>query len=248
VRKIVSLLFILTSLLGAQAWKKYLLPQPRQLSGIVVDQQGRPIQAVSIKHTGEIPVRGHETDAQGRFEFKTDAPAIVFRKEGYDSVFVRNDVSDIRIVLNSSHPAEFHDCQSTARLVSIDGWRASFAFQQIEEVTVSSQGRDIDYGARNYSIGKGKSARGIMHGSGPMWDFGTPSDFDVWRSVQYEETLFTKGEITIRVARGQFSNGNRWRYLGQFGESASYSDVEPGSADILDKFLDGACWKTQPRK
>jgi hypothetical protein len=87
-----------------------------------------------------------------------------------------------------------------------------------------------------------------MHGSGPLWSFGTPSDLDVWRSVSYEEATFDSGRLTIIDARGQFPNGDRWRHLGMFGESASYSDVDEVTAKILDQFLDGACLKAAARR
>ena len=90
--------------------------------------------------------------------------------------------------------------------------------------------------------------KGIRHGSGPNWSFGTPSDTDVWASVTYEETTFDFTSQTIIDARGQFSNGKRWRYLGTFGESASYADVDGPTAKILDQFLDGACLKSPPSR
>ena len=61
----------------------------------------------------------------------------------------------------------------------------------------------------------------------------------LWRSVKYEEVTFDWGGVTIIDARGQLPNGNRWRYLGMFGESASYSDMDEATAKILDRFLDG---------
>ena len=75
----------------------------------------------------------------------------------------------------------------------------------------------------------------------PMWTFGIPSDRDVWQSVKYVETAYQVGRTTVLDARGQLPNGDRWRDLGKFGESASYSDVDESTARILDKFLDGAC-------
>jgi hypothetical protein len=82
-----------------------------------------------------------------------------------------------------------------------------------------------------------------MHGSGPLWSFGLPFDQDFWRSVKYEEVRYEIGGLTIIDARGEFPNGRRWRSLGKFGESASYSDVDQETAKILDKLLDGACLK-----
>jgi hypothetical protein len=83
-----------------------------------------------------------------------------------------------------------------------------------------------------------------MHGSGPMWSFGLPSEPDVWRSIEYEEIVYDNSGVRIIDARGQFSNGNRWRNLGMFGESASYTDMDEATAKILDRFMDGACLKS----
>jgi hypothetical protein len=81
-----------------------------------------------------------------------------------------------------------------------------------------------------------------------MWDFGTPLDQWVWRSLKYDEVTYSNGSLTITNARGQFSNGNWWHYLGKFGESAAYSDVDEPTAKTLDQFLDGACLKPAPRR
>jgi len=48
---------------------------------------------------------------------------------------------------------------------------------------------------------------------------------DVWRSLKYEEASYDVDGLVIIDARGQLSNGNRWRYLGKFVESASYSNM-----------------------
>jgi hypothetical protein len=72
---------------------------------------------------------------------------------------------------------------------------------------------------------------------------------DVWRSVEYEETIYEVGDpLTILDVRGLFANGNRWRYLGRFGDSASYSDVDEATAKLLDQVLDGACLPSAPRR
>lgn len=106
---------------------------------------------------------------------------------------------------------------------------------------------DTDYNARNYYLST-EPQRGILHGSGLAWSLGTPSDRDVWRSVKYEEVVYDVEGLTIIDARGQLPNGNRWRILGRFGESASYSDMGETIAKILDQFLDGACLKSTPRR
>lgn len=246
-RKIVSLALVLTYILGAQAWK-YRLAGPIAFSGTVVDENGKPLPNARIDHTGEIPAVLHQTDAQGTFDFQTIAPSVVFRKEGYQSVFTRTDSGILHIVMRDSTPSEFPNCPVTTAVDSIEARGVFFAFPRISGVAPSAQGHDVDYGVRGYFVGNGKDARGVQHGSGPMWSFGLPLDADVWRSVQYQEATYKKNVFIITAARGQFSDGKRWRYLGMFGETADYSDVEPATAGILDKFMDGACWKRAPAK
>lgn len=75
-----------------------------------------------------------------------------------------------------------------------------------------------------------------------------PEDLDVWPSVKYEEITYDFGGVAVMDARGQLQNGNRRRYLGMFGESASYDDVDDAAAKTLDRFLDGACLKLPSRQ
>ncbi|HWC96983.1 MAG TPA: hypothetical protein VG456_09545 [Candidatus Sulfopaludibacter sp.] len=105
----------------------------------------------------------------------------------------------------------------------------------------SAQGHDIDYGVRNYMISAANEHTGITHGSGPMWSFGRPVDTDVWKSVDYSEAIYVTDKLVILDAHGRTSDGKRWRYLGKFGESASYSGVTADAARLLDRVLDGMC-------
>jgi len=57
----------------------------------------------------------------------------------------------------------------------IQGSGASFHFPRISDVKASRQGADTDYGARSYDIDTKQEPKGIRHGSGPLWSFGTPS-------------------------------------------------------------------------
>lgn len=152
------------------------------------------------------------------------------------------NAADLRITLRRlDNTRPFPTCTATESYVGIDGWGASFRFPKVEGVKVSKQGQDIDYGARSYYVETKKGPRGIRHGSGPLWGLGMPFDSDVWRSVKYEETSYDFGRQTIVDARGQWRNGQRWRYLGKLGESAAYSDVDDATSKILDKVMDGAC-------
>lgn len=106
---------------------------------------------------------------------------------------------------------------------------------------MTRQFHDVDYGARTYYIKTKKGPKGIQHGSGPLWGFGTPFEKDIWSSVRYDEATYDVAGVIIIDARGQLPNGSWWRSVGKFGESASYSDVDEATAKILDQLLDGAC-------
>jgi hypothetical protein len=242
--KIVAGLVSAVALMQAQAFKDLLFPQARHIEGIVVDSEGKPIANARIDHSNDI-LQAHQTDTTGRFELDTRAPILVVRKSGYRSELVHTqDAKGMRIPLQQfGEKRTFTTCSKSGSYVGIDGWGATFQFLHVSGVKTSRQGRDIDYGARAYYVETKSGPTGIRHGSGPMWSFGTPSDQDVWRSINYDEITYDFEGLPIMDARGKLSNGRWWRYLGKFGESASYSDVDEMTAKILDKFLDGACSK-----
>jgi hypothetical protein len=233
----------------AQAFDGLLLPEARHITGIVADSEGKPIASAQIDHSNDLR-KAHQTDANGRFELDTRAPIFVIRKPGYRSEFVHTqEAEEIRITLQQpGNKRTFPSCSKSGSYIGIDGWQSTFRFPRVSDVKVGRQGRDIDYGARNYYIETETGPKGIMHGSGPMWSLGTPLDRDVWRSIKYEEITYKFGNATIIDARGQVPNGQRWRYLGMLGESASYSDVDEATAKVLDNFLDGVCSRSHSFK
>lgn len=252
---IVVFLLVATSAAG-QTTQSLLLPEAVHITGTVVDQEGKPIVAARIEHHSSDLRTLRETDAlrrtdpEGRFAFDTHAPSVVVRKAGFRSVFLQtSNAKGVRIILQASPSRLFPICRSTSKFDSIQkGWGASFWFPKLPGVNASGQLQDIDYGQRNYFVKTKDGPKGIRHGSGALWSYGFPSDFDVWQSAEYEETAFEDGRILIVDARGRFPNGNRWRYLGKFGESADYSNVDEATAKILDQVLDGACVKSKNRK
>lgn len=231
-----------------QPIESLLLPQGRHIVGMVVDPDGTPVAEARIDHSG---VRGRptQTNAEGRFELDTRAPIVVIRKAGFRSELVRTqNAMPVRVTLHKLGDGQhFPICAKTGSYEGIDGWGASFQFPRVSGVKASPQGRDSDYASRDYFVETKSGPKGIRHGSGPMWSFGIPVDQDVWRSVDYEEITYDFDGRTILDARGRMSKGNRWRYLGKFGESAWFSDVDEATAKILDMVLDGACVKPTAR-
>jgi hypothetical protein len=61
--------------------------------------------------------------------------------------------------------------------------------------------------------------------------------------VTFDEVVYPSGPLGIIDARGVWEDGTHWRDLVHFGESASYSKVDAQTANVLDKFMDGACLK-----
>src|SRR5579871_16879 len=212
----------------AQTWQELLLPDPLTIQGVVTDPDGIAIPGVRIDHTDDRQ-HSHETDPAGQFRLQTAAPALVFRKSGYQSEWVRTQGGpEMKITLHKlSQSRGLPACSTTGRYERLEGWGASFQFLKAPGVKASPQTHDIDYGDRSYYVHTKRGPKGVSHGSGPAWGIGIPLDPDVWRSVSYAEVTFQSANVTVIDARGQFANGNRWRSLGKFGESAGYSDVEP---------------------
>jgi hypothetical protein len=231
----------------AQPFQQLLLPQTRHIQGVVIDSEGRPVAGARINHSNDR--LEHKTDSEGRFELDTRAPALVVRKAGFRSRFLMTlDAAEPRLTLQKLREDQlFPPCANPAAYRGIEGWGASFLFPRTKRVIGGRQVQDADYGARSYYVRTNAGPKGIMHGSGPSWSFGIPSDRDVWRSVKYDEVVYNFEGMAIVDARGQFSDGGRWRYLGKFGESASYSGIDDATAKILDRFLDGACLKPERR-
>ena len=221
-----------------------LLPSERRISGVVTDSSGRPIAEASIEHTVP-PDKNILSDTFGRFDFTTRAPAVVIRKVGFDSAFVWNkNAESIRIVLNPNAGA-LPTCPSKPPCKTISGWGSTFCFPSIDGVRVPKQSHDIDYGMQIFSIPSTNVS--IRHGSGDTWSFGVPDDEEVWGSVEYAEKTYMSSGALIVDARGKTEAAKFWRFLGRFGESASYSEADQKSAALLDQVLDGVCIRESKR-
>ena len=235
-------------LIHGQTYRDLLLSDARTIRLTVVDPNGKPIPDVHIDHTGNMR-QAFVTEADGRCQLQTKAPALVLRKPGYSDYLVRTATAGtIRIALKQAErlrtpPA----CSANGSYVSIAGWRAEFCFPLIPGMKLNPQGRDVDHGIRVYTVETPEGPRSIQHGSGPMWSFGTPTDTDVWGSVEYEGAMYPYGKVFIVDARGRNAEGKRWRYLGKFGESASYRDADAVVARMLNGVLDGMCVRNSSR-
>ncbi len=80
-------ILLMAALAFSQSRMQYLLPRSISLTGTVEDDTGKPLQGVWIGHGNANG--GDTTDAAGHFSLATQAPAIVFRKAGFDSKYVK---------------------------------------------------------------------------------------------------------------------------------------------------------------
>lgn len=245
-RTLIAAVLLTAAFLCAQAYRDLLLPESRSVTGTVIDPDGKPLVDARIEHSGNLR-ETTKTDAAGKFSLQTRAPAVVIRKAGFRSQWMRTvDDSEIPVTLQPADSAQqIRACPRSEPCESFNGWGPQFCFPRVAGVTAGRQGQDIDYVTRGYVIDKSKA--GITHGSGPLWSFGLPSDSDVWQSVEYQEKVFGIDPLITIDARGRTANGKRWRNLGKFGESAYYRDLSEADAQLLDRVLDGVCIRSTPR-
>jgi hypothetical protein len=220
--------------------RELMLPSAVRLSGVVTDSGGRPLSDVWVLHAGN-EVRNMTTDSQGRFDIRTRAPAVVFRKPGFQSQYLRVG-GDREVAISLAGPAApMKECEAPSKLVSLGGGSV-FCLPRIPGVHVGEVGVDTDYAYRWFWFRTHPGKVGIEHAEGATWGTGLPFDEDVWSARDYAETAFhgPKG-LFIVDARGKSSDGKCWRILGRFSESANYRDVPERYAALLDRVLDGAC-------
>ncbi len=219
--------------------REILLPKAQAVAGIVVDADGKPVAGAHIDHSDVREQESLFTDDQGVFRVRTRAPAVVIRKLGFDGALIRTGpVGPLRVVLHAatgSIPACHDKC------VGLDSPKSMFCFPAVAGVDVHGQGRMGESMSRAFLIATRDGPREILLGSGPMWSLGIPYTGDVWESTEYSEKSFAIGDSEIIDARGKTLDGKMWRYIGRFGESASYYEVDPRDAVLADRFLDGAC-------
>lgn len=212
--------------------------QVREISGVVLDAQGRPIPSVLIWNAGS---QDQSTRADGTFRIRTEASAVVFRHQNFASVFRRTDgLKDAQIRMLPLSPKAFPVCRGHHFDETTNALRFSFNIPDTPGVSRLAPASDIDYTTRSYLLNANRSAF-MLHGRGYAWSTGFPLDSVVWASVEYDESVFEIGAIRIVDARGRTADGKRWRFLGRFTETISYGPLPPQEAAIFDRAIDGVC-------
>lgn len=222
-----------------------LLKTSIQLSGTVTDSSGNPLSGVSIYHSGTRAFTPTTNDL-GRFKIDTRAPAIVFRKAGFNAKYYRTEQDAVVNIALEPAADALKTCPSSSRCLSLDVFLAAFCLVKVHGVEATRQGNDIDYVQRQFLIRTPRGIGGIQHAAGPLWGSGLPLDEDVWSAIKYEERDYLDRDgFQVLDARGTYPNGNRWRVLGRAFETASYRNLPVVEARVLDRVLDSVCLRLQ---
>jgi hypothetical protein len=234
-------------------YEPYLLRTPAHLDGTVVDSQGRAINGVRISN---LEIDGHvqrwvEVGADGRFQFHTRAPAVVFRKKGYQSKLVHIENKRIRIVMSAAgEPPRLPMCAANAACVS----NGMFCLPKVEGLRFGKLDQGFDASVRTVTAPSLSGQKTILtHGYGASW-VGEPRLEHVWPSIEYSEKYGQAHGLTVIDARGKTEDGGLWRNIGvdyerppggneayHVGESVYYGRRAPSEAALLDRVLDGLC-------
>ena len=224
------------------------------LSGMVVEENGQPLAEARIEHGGQKPGQRHNpqagvTDAAGRFSVDLYSPAIVIRKQGYKSVWMRVQdgegigVQGVRVRLESLAKSgqSFPVCAG-APLTGKQRFDLRFKMPESRQLKMSA-GADVDYTTQIYRLKGVHGKYYLAHASGPTWSFGIPLENQVWDSVSYEERVSSIQQIPVLDAHGRLANGKRWRLLAIFGETLGYDDANEAAAAAFDAILDQTCFQ-----
>ena len=217
--------------------KLLLLKAPRIVSGVVVDERGRPVADAHIDYSGVSEREQLFTGDRGRFQIRARSPAMVVRKLGYSGQLIRAGANQ-RIVL---HPAVKTLAVCATKCDSLRTPSSVFCFAAPPGIEASDPGRYETTVVRSFTIRAQNGAGELLHGAGPTWSLGIPYTGDVWESTEYSEKTYQWNGSDVIDARGRGPDGKRWRYLGRFGESASYYEAGESTAAAFDRIMDGVC-------
>jgi len=235
------------------------LATPVSMSGVILDSSGHAVADVEIyesraarsgvarwgKARWEI-VRG---DQKGRFSIRTDAPCVVFRKPGFESLRVRCIQQTKQTVITLVRASRLLPvCSANSECAGLP--RSSFCFPKVAGIHAGDPYSTGDSTARDFSSIRNKDATLTHDCCGWVTTDGLPALGDVWQSVSYRETVYEVGGLVILDARGTSSSGSVWHFLGRDGEFAGYqgySGLDAKDASLLDAVLDGVCIRNRAR-
>jgi hypothetical protein len=215
---------------------------PAHLNGIVVSEDGTPIEGVKIyaSHEGT-------TDANGTFDLPSDpakAPVIFFQKEGFrpKAVVVKSEPRMIEVVLEDDRKTAWFvpACALKDTKTSPKGYELSFL---LPKGASTRKLKDIDY--QLYLVTVRNGTKPLQLWWGPLVQPGKLiSDLIVGSANFQERSIRGKsGEYWGCDSWGKSLDGMYWRAAGFGGLSgaATYEDVSEEAAKAYDHVIDSAC-------
>ena len=214
-----------------------------QVRGIVLDSSGKALQDVEIDHLTEDDTHVM-SQRDGRFRFKTYAPAVVFRKKGFESQLQRipSHGGSLRVVLQmADDPEALPVCERGARCSLILGDKGFFCLAKVDGVQENKGEWDTDAFEKQFVAQTPSGFASMTHGAGTSWGDATPPSWLVWRSVEFREKRLLARDQVVFDSRGVSSDGKMSRHFGVEGQTVFYGEVEPAAASLFDRVIDGIC-------
>jgi hypothetical protein len=207
-----------------------------EIHGTVISKAGTPVSAALVS---SLPWDEIRTDAEGRFLLTRPHAMVRFSARGYLPVTWAVSRLPQVIVLEpaTSGPWSPPMCPVAPQTKALDiGARMRFKRPDKAKVLRS---QDIDYQMLVVRY-RGDELR---FGSGPHWSSGLPGESDLGGSQALEErdVLMPEGDSAGEY-RATLADGARWRFVGVFGTTVSYTARSSESAAYFDGILDSLCW------
>lgn len=210
----------------------------RPVAVTVLDEAGRPLSEARIDHT-EAAFGQYVTNEQGQAVLSTTFLAVVVRKAGYRSEFVRlPEQGGVQVTLHAETPHPFAACPGQSLT---NASRIAMRMPVSKEVMHSKKFLLDTTRLHWYRLKKSKDAPQIIYSLGDLAGNGLPETSDIWQAARYSETVRTFQEVLFIDARGEDSEGRRWRVITRPGESITYGFADAAAAATYDKFLDAVC-------
>lgn len=244
-RRVVAMRTIVGLLLSSSMtfWPAFVTQRaPAHLKGIVVSENGTPIEGVKI-----FALHDSTTDADGKFDLPSEigkATVIFFQKEGFrpKSVVVKSGSSMIRVVLEDDGKTAWFIPVCRPRDANTLPKGYSLAFRLPKAARLKKL-KDIDY--QEYLVTLGGDAPPLQLWWGGLVQPGQIVSDLIVRSANFEERSIhgKSGEYWGTDTSGKSPDGTYWRAAGFAGLSgaAIYENVSEEVAKAYDRIIDSAC-------
>jgi len=212
--------------------------EAEELRGRVVSSSGDGIAGVAVV---SMPVDQATTGSDGRFVLHKPSEVVRFSLRSYRPVTKTLDQLKYNpeIVLDQDSEALWSPprCSSNRQTELLKGDDMVFSLPRGVRVKRRS---DIDY----QTVHVRHKRFAMRLGWGPMWSYGMPtakSYFDGLETLVERDVAFIAG-VDGTEYRGRRFNGTYSRWVGIFGETVSYDQVDKDTADFFDRIIDTLCW------